>query len=532
MTWSSRALRRAGGRTLGLALVWLAAPRSGQAAQQPAATLDTIIVLNHSVFDPADHAPGFVARLANALHVTTRASVIRRVLLVNPGDRYDSARVAESERALRLLGVFSRVRIDTTRVHGRLALQVATTDGWSTQPQLSYSTAGGDATWLFGMVEQNLLGTATALTAVHNRTPDRSSFDLGYVNSHFVSRRARLQGLYSDKSDGKRGDWFAGVPFYETGTPRAFTTTGEAASERVLVFRDGVLSDSLAHRALRFGIAGGVATHATSRDYVRLWLGAQWRREDFAPNVPTAAVPRSVFGTIGGGLDVGHVRYQVLERFNSYARREDVDISQLLHIGVWAAPHAWGYAADRAGLGPEVSAQVSGAWRGGFAVLSGAGNGVFTTGTPDSGRVSGALTVASQNLPGQTLVVHLEGARLRRPAPDAPFDLWVARKGPRLFGIHAFTGTRMVWLAVEDRVLVADELWSLVGVGVAPFLDYGGAWYPDETARLGGDIGVALRIGPTRAIRGDVGEFAVGYRFGAGIVGSRWGLAVRRSVTY
>jgi hypothetical protein len=532
LIWSSRALRRAGRRTLGFALVWCAAPPSGRAAQQPGATIDTIIVANHNVFDRADHAPGFVARLANALHVTTQASVIRRVLLVNPGDRYDSARVAESERALRLLGVFSRVRLDTTRAEGRLALRVATTDGWSTQPQLNYSTAGGDATWLFGMVEQNLLGTATALTAVHNRTPDRTSFDLGYVNSHFVSRRARLQVLYSDKSDGKRGDWFAGVPFYETGTPRAFTTSGEAASERVLVFRDGVLSDSLAHRTLRFGVTGGIAPHATSRDYVRLWLGGQWRREDFAPNVPTAVFPRSVFGTIGAGLDVGHVRYQVLERFNSYARREDVDISQLVHVGVWAAPHAWGYPAERAGLGPEVSAQVSAAWRGGFAVVSGAGNGVFTAGTPDSGRVSGALTVASQNLPGQTLVVHLEGARLRRAAPDAPFDLWVARRGPRLFGIHAFTGTRMAWLAVEDRVLVADELWSLIGVGVAPFVDYGGAWYPDESVRLGGDIGIALRIGPTRAIRGDVGEFAVGYRFGAGFVGSRWGLAIRRSVTY
>src|SRR2546427_4543345 len=47
-----------------------------------------------------------------------------------------------------------------------------------------------------------------------------------------------------------------------------------------------------------------------------------------------------VFGTVGVGMDVGHVRFQVLERFNSYARREDVDISQLLHIGVWAAPRA------------------------------------------------------------------------------------------------------------------------------------------------------------------------------------------------
>ncbi len=72
----------------------------------PQQTVDTIVVDNRNIFDHANDGPGFVARLANALHVRTRASVIRRTLLVSPGQLYDSARVAESERALRALGVF------------------------------------------------------------------------------------------------------------------------------------------------------------------------------------------------------------------------------------------------------------------------------------------------------------------------------------------------------------------------------------------------------------------------------------------
>ncbi len=90
----------------------------------------------------------------------------------------------------------------------------------------------------------------------------------------------------------------------------------------------------------------------------------------------------------------------------------------------------------------------------------------------------------------------------------------------------------MAWLALEYRTVVADEVWGLMGVGLAPFLDYGGAWYPDEQPRLGGDLGVSLRIGPTRAIGGEVGEFAIGYRFGQGFSGSRWGFTVRKGVTY
>jgi hypothetical protein len=81
----------------------------------------------------------------------------------------------------------------------------------------------------------------------------------------------------------------------------------------------------------------------------------------------------------------------------------------------------------------------------------------------------------------------------------------------------------------EDRILVAEDVWGLMGLGLAPFVDYGGAWYETEAARLGGDAGLALRFGPTRAVRGDAGELAVGYRFG---VGKGWAIALRRGFSF
>ena len=258
MTWSSRAV--------GLALAGLAARPSERVAAQsrPAPTIDTIIVVNRNVFDAQEEAQSFMARVANGLHVTTRAAVIRGALLVNPGDPYDSARVVESERALRSLNVFSRVRLDTTRLDGRLALRVATVDGWSTKPQLGYSTAGGSTSWLLGLVEDNFLGSATSLLAVYNHTPDRNVFDLGYLSPHFLSRRTVLQALYRAKSDGDQGFWAVGVPFYETAARRALLTSGEAASERVLRFQDGDTSATAQRRALRLGLVAGFGLSAIS----------------------------------------------------------------------------------------------------------------------------------------------------------------------------------------------------------------------------------------------------------------------------
>jgi hypothetical protein len=178
-------------------------------------------------------------------------------------------------------------------------------------------------------------------------------------------------------------------------------------------------------------------------------------------------------------------------------------------------------------VGIEARGQLSAVWRRGFVVLRGDATG-GTEGL-DSTRLRGRLTIVSQNLARQTLLAHLEGGAVQRPKPGAEFDLWMEQRGPRLFGAHQFTGNRMAWLVIEDRILVADDVWGLVGVGLAPFFDYGGAWYADEAARWGGDAGVALRLGPTRSVRGDAAEFAVGYRFGEG---KGWAIALRQAVVF
>ena len=379
--------------------------------------IDTIVVHNGNVFDLHDDAPGFLARLTNALHIRTRASVIRRTLLLNAGDAYDSARVAESERALRALVVFRKVELDTARVRGRSALRVTTADGWSTKPQAGFSSAGGDQTWEIGIVEQNLLGTATELAAAYRDTPDRRIFEVEYQSPHFVWRRVTLLARYANLSDGRRGLWRAGLPFYQTAARRSIEMEGEAATDLALVFRDGALAASPQRRMLRVGLRGGLALHATSRDYARVWLGTLWRREDYAP-ATMIPFPRTVTAAAGAGVELGHVRFRVLEHFNSYARREDVDLSQTLRLGVWAAPRPWGYAGGSAGMGPELGAQGSAVWRGGFVVARAEGNAIFGSAGLDSGRVRASLTIASQNLSRQTLVVHVESGVAQRPRPE------------------------------------------------------------------------------------------------------------------
>ena len=243
--------------------------------------IDTIIVVARDIFDASEmvETPPLIMRVADALHVRTRNSVIRRTLTVNQGEPYDPRRVAESARALRSLGVFREVGVDTVRVRGRLALLVETADGWSTKPQFNFSSSGGSITWAAGIEEDNLLGTATAFRFLYTKTPDRTLGQFVYSNPHFFGRRPRMSVSYSALSDGHLAAWAVGVPFFETAARKAYGTSGDAGTVRILRFRDGLFQDSVRRQVLRFNLNGAVALHATSRSYLRLWGSAWWRQD-------------------------------------------------------------------------------------------------------------------------------------------------------------------------------------------------------------------------------------------------------------
>src|SRR2546421_12481542 len=97
-----RAARSGPARAFLLQLALLAVCPSARLAAQ---VIDTIVVVRHNVYDRRRDAPKVVAGAGNALHITTHAWVVRRALLIRPGDPYDSAKVVESERALRALTI-------------------------------------------------------------------------------------------------------------------------------------------------------------------------------------------------------------------------------------------------------------------------------------------------------------------------------------------------------------------------------------------------------------------------------------------
>jgi hypothetical protein len=502
---------------------------NGPAPHADPAVIRAIQLERRDIFDP--HETGWLARVANALHFETRAPTVRRELLFRVGELYDSARVAESERNLRALGVFRKVRIDSVHTDSGVVMKVLTKDGWSTRADWRFRSAGGEVEFTIGMVEDNLLGTASSASVRYRKTPDRSSVALGFRRPRLFAGQVGLALGYENRSDGRLNLVALEQPFYSLTSPFGFRMEVEDRDERVLRFFDGSASarDTLTRRYTLARGSAAWAVRKSSDGYVRLGLLAQVRRDDFLPEAAGLEVPRSVTGAFGPYLVWNRARFLVTEGVSGFSREEDVDLGTTIRLGANFAPRAFGY--ERDGIAPLVAARVGARIPGGFGYLEALAGGMYSSAGLDSGVVQLAATGVAKPARGHVAIVHAEAGWIDSPLPGSEFDLGLGN-GPRAFRSHAFTGDRQVFATAEYRVTVAEDLFGLMGLGVAGFVDHGGAWYQGAPRRLGWDAGLGLRLGASRASDTEALRFDLARRFGNDAQDGGWVVTVGKGFVF
>jgi outer membrane protein assembly factor BamA len=465
----------------------------------------------HDVYDEAE-ATSWFPRLANSLHFTTRPHVIQREFLFTPGQPYDSVLVAETGRNLRSLGLFRDVRIDSVRTDSGLVVRVVTQDGWTTRPAMRFRSVGGDVIIGFQFVEDNFLGTATRLGVSYTNDPDRSTLAFDYRQSRLIGSRIGLGLRYEDRSDGQVVFGVLEQPFYSIAGAFGFRLDAETRDEIVYQYRDGS-TDAVDSLSRRYAAVRGAVAWAVSRPprgYVRAGVSGQVRRDDYLPAEVDGNLTRTVTAALGPYAEISWARYRETEGFITFSRTEDINLSTTFRLGAFVAAEALGY--EHAGIGPLASLRTGVPFRGGFLLLDAIANGLYTSAGLDSGGVVLSGTLAWRSDTNSLLTLHADGGWLKAPAPGNEFDIGL-RNGPRAFGIHSFTGDHAFFTTAEYRRLVLPRVAGLFAVGLAGFLDYGGAWWSDEPRRTGTDAGVGLRLGFVRSPIGDLARIDFAWRF-------------------
>jgi len=475
----------------GLCAAWVLLAGAGAACADtaPGRPVLDVRVQSGEVFDARrrgeDH---FVFRWANAVHVCTRERIIRRELLLDVGDAYDPALVAESERNLRALGIFQDVNIRAEDTPDGVVLWVQTNDRWTAEVRTEFRSQGGISQIGLGVSDANLLGRAVEVGAAITSSTDVDSRTLSWRDPRLLGSRWTTSGSY--RHDELLRGWRVAIqmPFYADRarwTAAAEVTDSHGEQRR---FENGEESERLdVDETLVDGFA---AWHRRGTGLARWGL---------------LGTRRSLRGTDSSDIAMLGVLWSRMQREYRAAREidqfgavEDVAQGWTLQLGAGADLRALGGDADR----PFARADFAAAHFWGTHSLVGARlrqHAFFDQGEIANAQLGFESFGYAHAGTHQTIAWRAGAAAVVREPRNYRYNLG---GDDRLRGYEArhLSGERILYLGVEDR-LFSDFRLFFIRMGAVVFADAAAAWDPGETltthqARLGGGIG--LRFGTNR----------------------------------
>ena len=476
------------------------------------ARIGALRILTSDVFDTGKPQESYwLARAANAVHITTRESVIRSALLFKMGDPVDVATLHETERLLRSLPWVQDASIELVPAGpGSVQAVVKVHDGWSLKAGLKFNHAGGQTDWRIRLHEVNLLGYGKEVMLGHERGIERTTDEVAYRDPLLFGSRWTLEAGYSHYSDGNGGLFKLVRPFYQLSVPWSAGAEATRSSLVETLYQDAqdiytfpaTITDASLYARWRYHYGDRTAWRAGVE--FRVAQASYGALDVRVPGVlsPPDLAPRR-FGGLLGYWAVTQDRYGTFEDLRGIGRTEDLNLG-------WDAEVHGGYFAKA--FGSDVSAwyleyTADKAWRLGSSSLAllhsqGQGRLQHDGGYDVLGVVEG--TLYNQSLPYQTIAADLQltgGYRL-----DPEHTLYIGGfDGLRGYPNFFRTGDRRWLLSVEDRIITPWKLWGLVQVGFVAYADAGAIRTPDgHFTRTCADVGAGLRFGNLKSAFGRV----------------------------
>ncbi len=454
----------------------------------------SVRIIRHNIFDTNEPATSaWPYRGANALHIVTRESFIRRALLFQEGDPYSAARAAESARLLRSWGFLNPVDIQATRVPGGVEITVETRDLWTLEIGGQAGLAGHRNHYGFSVTENNLLGLGRTADVTYKSDPERDSWTYTYFDPFLLGRKWQVAVEHEDSTDGFTDTWHVERPFYslvDRHTLGAEWTRVELI-DHLYSNGEAVVSGLDSVRAWR--VWGGLRLHGDHEITRRVTFGFDHRLQRFAEwqrlnEGPAYMNPDDL---LIDGFRFGYQqipdRFLVLHGFRAWSVQEDVGLGPTFQVGLTTSLPAFGADVHRLLLDANLSiARRRGDWLLlGSSWLSGRQD-------PDGPRnMRAGFQVAAAQLGRRGWQARLLVENSWRPDRNTQLTLGT-KLGLRGWDPDTFDGSGRAVLNLQYRALVLENVLHFFSFGVVGFVDAGATW----RARVGRD---------TNGIRKDAG---------------------------
>jgi hypothetical protein len=450
-------------------------------------------------------------RLANTLHINTRAKTIERQLLFETGEAYDPRLLRETERLLRQTRYLREAWVTPIALQdGKVDLEVTTRDVWTLNPGISFGRKGGKSTSGFEIEDLNLLGIGAQLSLSRRKEVDRTTDLLIYRDRQLGNTWWSIDAELADNSDGKRRALELDHRFYALDTRRA----GGVA------FADDTRIDS------RYDLGQVVGQYATEAKFASAYAGwskglidgevlryrvgitqDERRFDSIGDTRPGAAVPTD------RKLVYPWVSMEWLQdEFREARNRDQIERTEDFQYG-WQVTGRLGYAAKS--LGSSGNALIFDASASHGIELDGRSTLLLSANA--SGRhdgsdfldtvVAGSARYYRRQSQRRLWFASLSLEQGHKLDPDRQILLG-GDNGLRGYPLRYQAGEGRWLLTLEQRFFTDWFPFRLVNVGGAIFADAGGALgsnpYGSQPRGVLTDVGIGLRLGNSRTALGNV----------------------------
>jgi hemolysin activation/secretion protein len=477
------------------------------------AVIGRIVFDIRNIFDREDpRENNGLFRLADSLHLRTKPGAVKAQLLFSAGEPYLARKLAETERALRLLPYVYDARI--VPVHyadGKVDIKVSTKDVWTLSPGISFGRAGGTNNTKFNLQDTNLFGWGKTLQVSRGSNVDRSSDTIAYADPNVFGSRWTSALTYSDSSDGSQRALQVAQPFYALDAPWSAKVTALSFDRTVSRYNLGNIVDQFNDNEAAYELSGGVSSGLVD-GWVKRWtFGMRYDRNQFM-QTPLSALPARTLPperTLSypfSGFDILQDAYKKAGDENEIGRTEDLYFGSEITGEVGLANGAFG--ADR-----NAVMLAAKALRG--LELPNAQQ-LFLTGDFSSriedGRARNLIADAAAKYYWRwredwLLYAALSGTVTDALDPDMQLLLG-GDNGLRGYPLRFESGTSRALFTVEQRVFTDWYPFRLARIGAAVFADVGRTWgsgvIGNSDPGLLEDGGFGLRFGNTRTGLGNV----------------------------
>ncbi|MFH1142922.1 MAG: BamA/TamA family outer membrane protein, partial [Candidatus Eisenbacteria bacterium] len=372
------------------------------------------------------------------------------------------------------------------------------------------SDSGGLLEWSLGLRESNLLGLGKEVLVEAGREERDDFWGCGYSDPRLFGARLSLvlRAAFGARLDLQELNLRRA--FESAAYPWGFTIDARRFSGPVVDHRGGI--DGPEWSAETRYLSGTIGLRVRGNEYGALRLSPlvyllSERYEEPPDSLRTlggsgsAAEPfrdREI-RAVGVGVEMLRERFRQLSRIDGLGRWEDIDLGGNVEAGIGPSLRRWGARRDALFITLRAQQGVDlGPGRLLLASLQGLGQ-------VRSGRTDDAWLEVRARYYDQVFERHTLAAGLRGTFGGdlAPQDLPTlgAHTGLRGFKAHRFWGDHAVVANLEDRLLVVEDLFGLVSIGLAGFVDAGTTWQAGQHQRARPRIcaGLGLRLQSRRA---------------------------------